>query len=79
LIPSQGAAPVTAHAAVTPKVQTIELTGKHWKVMMLLGALSNVAGCATCAAGKVEFSVLCWAIGLVLVLGSKIGTWWHHG
>ena len=65
-------------------VQTIEKTSKSWKALMLLAGLIMLGGCAATFAGHGDEHVmkggaLVFGVGLLLMIYSKIGAWWHHG
>lgn len=67
--------------------QTIEATGKKWKLMQVVGALLIAVGfTALCASagttpntgeGAVGTTLVLLA-GLVLVVSGRFGAWWHH-
>jgi len=64
----------------------IELTGKSWKVMMLLGGVGMCVGMFLIALsfgdGHEMFRFIGWPVLGVsfwcAVIG-RIGAWWHHG
>ncbi len=66
--------------------QTIEATGKYWKLVQGLGVLVIVLGMLTCAApvngGDGSLMVAGgWLtfVGFVLFVVGRIGAWWRHG
>jgi hypothetical protein len=75
--------PINAVHGVGPNIQTIEQTGKQWKLGQLVGVLMVVFGLfsSMANAGASEPSStgpLLLFFGVVLWIGSKIGAWWHH-
>jgi hypothetical protein len=71
-------APGPEPARVTGHV-TVEQTGKQWKVGMLLGAGVILLGGFALCGGAGDAAVFLFLIGLVLLIGSRLGAWWHHG
>lgn len=67
-------------------VQTIEATGKKWKMMQLFGGLLLVLGFAGVCGGAASSSsgdnpmvvALVVLAGLILLLWGRFGAWWHH-
>ncbi len=84
-------APQQVAAAAPRRVQTIERTGKGWKLMLLLSMVAMVWGVvwfmmelsATSASGmpndSIAFAVLLFVGGLLLAIVARIGAWWFHG
>jgi len=68
-------------------VQTIEVTGKHWKWLQLVGTVLMLGGFFTFCAlpahgpgGGVLLGTLVVAfLGAVLLLWGRLGAWWYHG
>ena len=68
------------------EIQTIEATGKLWKVIELLGALLVLAGAAISIRMGMNGSlnalpITLWMVGmgfLIMFVGA-IGAWWFHG
>ncbi len=65
------------------RVQTIEQTGKQWKLGQLGGGLMIIFGIFSFMvnAGSSEPSstgALLLFFGLIVYVGSKFGAWWHH-
>jgi hypothetical protein len=67
-------------------VQTVEATGKQWKMSQVVGVLLLLGGCVTtCAAehgpkpGVDAWGVGAMGLGLFLWLSGRFGAWWHHG
>lgn len=86
--PVQYAAPPQQH------VQTIEKTGKKWKLMMLISGLVAVAACplsmilapfvestfgATAAMVVMITLNLAFIVAVLVFIVAKIEAWWHHG
>lgn len=84
--------PVVLVRPAPGSVQTIQLTSKRWKGLMLVGFLMVVAGAA--ASGMLIareprllshptwLAVIAAAIfiaGLVLLVIARLGAWWDHG
>ena len=74
------------------RVQTIEQTGKKWKVRMLLGSLlmvvSGIGACgvmmdSSMPAGQADTALvvaaLAFGVGLTIYLLGRFGGWWFHG
>ena len=67
------------------KVQTIEKTGKGWKLVQLMGGLIVVVGVVfgywewTEGVFPSEGFFIYPGIGVVIYLSSRIGYWWYHG
>jgi len=68
---------------MSKQVQTIEKTGKRWKGLMVLSAVSMIVGGVMWAAAESSAVIL---VGQLCVLGgglgvilAKVGAWWHHG
>jgi hypothetical protein len=69
--------------------QTIEATGKLWKAVQLLGALSAIAGAVAMVVGfnqggaggenPAAIGILLLLAGLLAFLVGRIGGWWFHG
>lgn len=67
--------------------QTIEATGKKWKLMKLFGVVLIVLGFAgLCSAvsntspsgeGSAATGIMLLA-GLILTIWGRFGAWWHH-
>ena len=72
-----------------PAVQTIEKTGKRYKLQMLLAVALIIVGPVTCMAGfggptgepsaAAGFGGLMFLGGLIWLFATKIWAWWHHG
>ena len=69
-----------------PDVQTIEATGKDWKVVQAMGAGVMVLGVLSCAGGLSSNSSSVVApgawlslAGLALFIIGRVGAWWEHG
>lgn len=68
------------------KTQTIELTGKRFKLMQLLGVLGILLGGPGMFIGMqlndqtiAVISFLALAIGVLLYPAGRVGAWWYHG
>jgi len=72
------------------EVQTIEKTGKRWKLLKLVGGLSMIGGVGSCIIASAEttdpteagpplISMALFFGGLAVMLFAKFGAWWHHG
>jgi hypothetical protein len=76
---------------VVKGTQLIEQTGKLWKVVQVLGAITAVVGTVIVSSamasggenGADRSSAIggagVLATGLVVFLCGRIGAWWHHG
>jgi hypothetical protein len=66
-------------------VQTIEKTGKQFKLAMVLFTLLWIVGAVTCAAGVSSHSsaqgwgVVMVVVGLLGFVVTRIRAWWAHG
>jgi len=77
-------APVTAYPRGT---QTIEATGKPWKLCQLLGALglitsvvwAMITGQSNDPGAALGFAILLGLLSLALFIVGRIGAWWFHG
>ncbi len=75
------------HQPVAPSVQTIERTGKTWKGLSCLGALTLLGGVVIAIAGGgsggqsafIAIGVLMGIIGFGIAVVARIGAWWYHG
>lgn len=68
------------------KTQTVEQTGKSWKLQQLLSVLCIVVGATLTMVGYQTQARAIGAIGAVLLLAgfawyafARIGAWWFHG
>lgn len=69
------------------KVQTIQQTGKLWKLAQMLGALGIIGGVGVLVAqgqGFVDDKTAVWSWlaivgGLGLWVSGRLGAWWFHG
>lgn len=71
------------------RVQTIEKTGKAWKLLMLLSVLGMIAAVvmvAVAAQSKstgpnagVTIGILLFVAGFIGYIVARIGAWWYHG
>lgn len=68
--------------------QTIEATAKLWKALQVLGAIAMAVGLfgVTCAASgdraagaTTGVMFLALVSGFMLLIGARVGAWWHHG
>ena len=59
-------------------VQTIELTGKKWKLAQLLGGIAAVWGFFAMIGGNNE-AVFFFVAGIAIYIYARFGRWWHHG
>jgi uncharacterized membrane protein YvbJ len=67
------------------KVETIELTGKKWKMQLILSAvliiLAVISGVVSYITGHYSIalvSITFIAIGLIWLLAVKFYIWWYH-
>ncbi|KKM83851.1 hypothetical protein LCGC14_1305040 [marine sediment metagenome] len=61
-------------------IQTIEVTGKKWKGIQLIGIILILIGVVVAIAtegGGVGIFFL--SVGFGMYAYSRIGAWWHHG
>lgn len=63
---------------VTVAVQTIEQTGKDWKVAQAVGAGGMLVGVPTCFASPDGGAVLI-LLGMMVYTVGRLGAWWRHG
>jgi hypothetical protein len=75
----------------TGPVQTIQATGKDWKIVQLIGGILIVVSFATCGSGAYEFhdlaardaliakGMLAFLFGVVVYVAGRVGGWWCHG
>lgn len=72
------------------EVQTIEKTGKRWKVLILFGTILMISGLTSCILRSAEATessdTASLGLGLLLFFGGftiaiigRFGAWWHHG
>ena len=79
--------PIRHRVIVRPvqSVQTIEKTGKVWKLQILLGGLLIFFSLIFfLLSGRISpifaaLSVICFLIGLLMLFVGKPGAWWFHG
>ena len=78
---------------ISPGIQTIEATGKKWKLLQMVGVCVMVVGMVSCVgsvysgslldpahtAGNINrvFPVISW-LGFFIIIAGRIGAWWHH-
>lgn len=60
-------------------VQTIEQTGKKWKIFQLVGALILTAGMVGCMAGEFDAGSMGFLSGFIVIICVRMGAWWEHG
>ena len=91
--PALGSAERPVYVRAAPgSVQTIELTSKKWKGLLLIGALLAVAGIGSAAlmvareprllshpSWVIVAALVGAGVGLVLMFIARVGAWWHHG
>ena len=58
---------------------TVELTGKEYKAMMLLGGVAIPIGLVSVYLGAPQFGTVTVILGLIVYFSARIGQWWHHG
>ena len=72
------------------EVQTIEKTGKRWKLLILFGTILMISGLTSCILGSAEATdstetaslgtgFLLFFGGFAIAVIGKFGAWWHHG
>lgn len=64
------------------KVQTIEKTGKGWKLQQVIAVLFLLGGIVYLIAAEGERSPVGGLViggGLIWLIIAKIGAWWCHG
>lgn len=74
-------APTCPNCAYPLHAQTIEATGKKWKMLQVVGIFLMIGGCVS-AFDKTNNPLVgsgSISIGLILFVGAKVGAWWHHG
>jgi DNA-directed RNA polymerase subunit RPC12/RpoP len=79
-------APACVKCGAPIAAQTIEATGKKWKLMQLSGVALLVVGfaglCATASSSSAAEGSLVTGFallgGLVLMVWGRFGAWWHH-
>ncbi|HNQ22458.1 MAG TPA: hypothetical protein PKK06_05130 [Phycisphaerae bacterium] len=59
-------------------VQPVELTGKRWKLCILIGVPLMLAGLPALLVGASKLATVLLALGLLATLAGKIGAWWYH-
>ena len=72
---------------VNQPVQTIEQTGKEWKIQQLVGIIVLIVcvaggcagGCDSLGSENSVFWFMGALAGLVIYVGGRVGAWWHHG
>lgn len=70
--------------SIVRPVQTIEHTGKQWKLMQLYGALLLMVAIAgvfwsfTGSSVALLVTILSFAGGFTLVVLGRVGAWWYH-
>lgn len=74
-----------------PTVQTIEKTGKKWKLLMLIGSVMFIGGIGTCVASMqsatsssdpspvLGLASLVAIVGFLVAVVARVGAWWNHG
>jgi hypothetical protein len=62
------------------RVQTVELTGKAWKAVMIVGALAASAGVVWIVMDCINPAAY-WVliVGMIVYMLGRIGAWWFHG
>lgn len=64
------------------KVQTIEQTGKKFKLQTLIGAILLVIGIPTFFIADIVLGQIIGLalvlIGIIVVIIAKVSVWWHH-
>lgn len=78
--------PVRAEVVPERRVQTVEATGKLWKLYMLIGGTLGVVGTGIMFGGAYADSTALVVIalplmlfGFVFYLAGRMGAWWYHG
>ena len=70
--------------AISEKTQTIEVTGKSWKGMQLIGGLFICIGVISCIylisdpTSSDTTAVIFLVLGIILIIAGKFGAWWYH-
>lgn len=67
----------------SPRVQTIEQTGKGYKAQQALGVVATMTGIVMMVAGETGssanvFGAIVAGIGLIVYLSARLGAWWNH-
>ncbi len=76
--------PLKNSSSSSKRVQTIEKTSKKWKGLQLIGfifamiGLLMVFGSDPKSGATPGVAVLLLAVGIVLYLYARLGSWWHH-
>ena len=63
---------------MTVAVQTIEKTGKDWKVAQAVGAVAMLLGLPTCVVSG-DAGAVVMLLGLATFIVGRVGAWWFHG
>ncbi len=65
-----------------PRIQTIEKTGKQWKLGQVLGVLAILVGLCMGFSGteteEIGTGLMVSVAGVLLWIGSRICAWWYH-
>jgi hypothetical protein len=61
------------------RVQTVQQTGKLWKVLSLFGFLAMAGGLAYCFVTQSPAGGVVAGVGVPVWLAGKAGAWWFHG
>ena len=82
-VPTQSSA--IFHSSPSNQVQTMEVTGKTWKMRQLVSSLISCIGFVVAVVGLVNVNFLFFVglaltfAGLFALMFAKVGTWWDHG
>ena len=66
------------HSGVGVAVQTIELTSKRLKFLVLIGFLIMFAGLTAAVYGEIGIGILAVMVGVVWWFVARVMIWWHH-
>lgn len=72
------------------RVQTVEQTGKIWKIQILLAVLLCIVGVVhfvmvfndrslSVGVFGIEVGPLLVVAGIAWLIFARVGSWWHHG
>ena len=69
--------PIARQVAHRPTVQTVEQTGKVWKLWQVIGGLTMTVG--SLYGMLFGYGIEVFFLGLVFYLSGRMGAWWSHG
>jgi hypothetical protein len=57
----------------------IELTGKRYKALQLIGIIGMIVGLIIAMLGGGIYAAILMAVSLGVFVAGRYGAWWHHG